>query len=428
MQRLEQVVVALGVVGTHAQRSVLGDGHEDTGVDAIGIQRTGVHEVVGEQGELADPPTRGQQIAPGAPGQPRGPAQRGGQQGRPPQAGHRQRAQAPPGRAPVNAQIGGFAHEALDECGVFKRVVSPAIDHQQHRSAVAIVVAGGQHVPAHIRQPGALLQGRRHAVVVDHACARAQHAAAGLGLQLERRKLDRTALSDKKRRQQRQVVKVAGVHRGVEKNPDRQATGTGDVVKPQAVQVSLAGKAGALLGGIDMKGHLAQTCCCQIDQQGPRGADAIGEQRRPQAQRHDAPHDGQQLIARSQRGLAARDLHIGARAVVGGDQVDAAKHLVERKVLHRLRRIAQVAQRAIEVATLGDFKRHAGHRPAAAGSLVAVPLAGALHARPQIGGGVCQRLAPGGNGVGINQRGHGSRDKPAGCPSRSRSASGGRGF
>ena len=85
-----------------------------------------------------------------------------------------------------------------------------------------------------------------------------------------------------------------------------------------------------------MEGHLAQASVGQGLQQAAAGQDAIGEQGRPQATLGDSPHDGNQFIARPQRGLAARDLHIGARAVVRQDQVDAAVNLIEWKIQQRL--------------------------------------------------------------------------------------------
>ena len=75
-----------------------------------------------------------------------------------------------------------------------------AVDHQQHGAAVAIVVAGGQHVEAQVGHTAALLQALRHAVIADHIHARPQHPPSSLGLQLERGKTHHIGLRHKKRR------------------------------------------------------------------------------------------------------------------------------------------------------------------------------------------------------------------------------------
>lgn len=57
-----------------------------------------------------------------------------------------QRLQRPPRYAPVDAQVRCLAHETLHKWRVGKGIVGMAIGHQQRRAALAVVVAGRQHV------------------------------------------------------------------------------------------------------------------------------------------------------------------------------------------------------------------------------------------------------------------------------------------
>src|SRR5919197_1432530 len=89
---------------------------------------------------------------------------------------------------------------------------------------------------------------------------------------------------------------------------------------------------------------------------------AVREERGPQACPDQPGDDGAQLLARPQRRLAARDLHIGPRAIAPRDVVDAAVKLLERQIPDRLRAFRQIAERAVEIAPLGDFQRDAADR------------------------------------------------------------------
>jgi len=90
----------------------------------------------------------------------------------------------------------------------------------------------------------------------------------------------------------------------------------------------------------------------QFDKQLAHRFDAVRHEARPQAAAGPPRNDGQQFVAPAQGGLAARYVHVGARAIVRGGDVDAALDLFQREVAHGLRRFAQTTQRAVQVAAL----------------------------------------------------------------------------
>jgi len=75
-----------------------------------------------------------------------------------------------------------------------------------------------------------------------------------------------------------------------------------------------------------------------------------------QAEFGQSAHDGHQLVAPAQRRLATRHLYVGARPAVPEDHVGAAEDFLQREVENRFGGFTQVAQRAIQVATLRDFE------------------------------------------------------------------------
>lgn len=168
-----------------------------------------------------------------------------------------------------------------------------------------------------------------------------------------------------------------------------------DVPAAQCVQRSLAVDAGPLLGDVDVEGDVNEPGRSQIRQQLAGCLDAVRHQARPQPAADQPRHDGQQFVAPAQRGLAPRHLHIRARAVVRDGAVDAAANLLEREIAYRLGRLAQTAQRAVQVAALRHFQQHAGHRPAPARRLVRRPLAHALLPLFRVGQGVGRRCRQG---------------------------------
>ena len=240
-------------------------------------------------------------------------------------------------------------------------------------------VAADERVEAQLAARAPAQRGH-HAGLRHGLGALAQHAAAGVGLELERREANDIAVVGEEARQRRHLVQIAVEHRRVEEHRQRQAARGFDVAQPQRIECDFARIARALLRHVDVKGHVGEARFAQLDQQFARGEDAVGEQRGAQPVRAQMANDGEQLVARAQRGLAARDLHVRARPVVRGDQLDAAQHFVERQVAQRLGAVRQIAQRAVEVAALRDFERDATDRPAPPCNLLRQPQGVPLHA------------------------------------------------
>jgi hypothetical protein len=171
---------------------------------------------------------------------------------------------------------------------------------------------------------------------------------------------------------------------GVEEDRKRQAPGAPDILLADCVQLDLARVTLALLGHVHVEGNVHQACLAQLLQQIARGLDAVGEKARPHPPLTDAADDGDQFLPVAQRRVAARNLHIGVRPVMRPDHVDALEHRLDRDVLHRLRVVREIAERAVQVAALRDLQRHAADGPAPSHGLPHMPLAGSLHARSRM--------------------------------------------
>lgn len=133
------------------------------------------------------------------------------------------------------------------------------------------------------------------------------------------------------------------MHRRIEHHRQGQTPAPVDIGGTQRIEVGFAAVSLDLLRGIDMESHIHETCVGQSFEQRSCRLAPVGHERGPHAALAYAPHDREQLVARSQRRLAARDLDIRVRAVVAMNEVDAAEYLFQRNVPHRLGVFRQVA-------------------------------------------------------------------------------------
>jgi hypothetical protein len=153
-----------------------------------------------------------------------------------------------------------------------------------------------------------------------------------------------------------------------------------DVVVSEGIEGQLVRIAPALLRVVDMEGDVDQTGGGELGKQRPRRLDAIGHQSRPHVARGDPTDDRDKLVALAQCWIAAGHLDVAIGTIGGVDEIDAAEDLGQRHVQHRFRRLGEVAQRAIEIAALGDLERDATGSEPLTHRLSLAPLAGRFHA------------------------------------------------
>ena len=228
---------------------------------------------------------------------------------------------------------------------------------------------------------GTLGQRLAHGSLRDRDRVPPRHTAtAGIGTELERRKTDHIVVLHEEIGHAGDLMHVARKYCGVEQHRNRQATRHVDVAQPQRVQLRFRRVAFALLRHVHMKRHVIQPITGERLQPFSGQQNAIGQQRSPHAACAHVTHNLRQLGPVPQGGIAAGNLHIGIRPVLRGNAVNPPEQILQRNVPHRLGAVRQVAKRAIEVAALGDFQRHAPNGPAPPCRLGRRPLASAAHA------------------------------------------------
>src|SRR5262249_29395031 len=93
-----------------------------------------------------------------------------------------------------------------------------------------------------------------------------------------------------------------------------------------------------------------------------RQLDAVRHERRLEAEPRRLAHDRDELLAVAERRVASGDLDADAVAVLVAHSLEALEDELDRDVFDLLRRLREVAERAVEVAALRDLDRHASDR------------------------------------------------------------------
>ncbi len=126
------------------------------------------------------------------------------------------------------------------------------------------------------------------------------------------------------------MVEIVVDHRGVEHDGQAQVARSLDVFLAYRVQLDLVREPFALLRHVDMEHHVDQSGFHELLEQIALGSNPVGEQRRPHPFLPNPPDDFDQLTSLAQRGIAARHLHVGVRAIVVEDHVDASEYFLQR--------------------------------------------------------------------------------------------------
>ena len=209
------------------------------------------------------------------------------------------------------------------------------------------------------RGPAGLLELPADVFQRDGVAPVPERAAARVGLYLEGAEADDVRAAREEGDEARDLVEVPVEDRRVEDDVEADAPHALDVLAPDGVQVFLGRVALPFLGQVDVDRDVGHPRLLQLDREVPRQLDSVRHQRGLEPQARGFADDRDELLAVPERRVAARDLHRDAVAVRRADAREALEDELDRNVLHLLRGLRQIAERAVQVAALRDLDRDA---------------------------------------------------------------------
>ena len=348
-------------MGAHRDEAAVRRHHEAAGRDALGVQFRRVHEVVNDERELSDlRAARPKRLrVPGCEGEEppqdqedeRGPRERPGED-----AGGRPERVDP--RVP---DVGRLADDRCEELGVGVQVDEAVLREEDVGDRVAIRVAHADVVPSEGGAAG-LLDALAHVRKRDVARLLGDHAAARRGLDLERGEAHDVGVPREEPDEGRDLGEVSVVDGRVEDDVEAEAPHPFDVLLADRVEALFRGVALPFLREVDVDRNVREAGCLQLAGEVARELDAVRHERGLEAEAGGLADDRDEIVTLAERGIASRDLDAHAVAVLLAHPAEPLHHERDRDVLHFLGRLREIAESAVEVATLRDLDGHASDR------------------------------------------------------------------
>jgi hypothetical protein len=206
-------------------------------------------------------------------------------------------------------------------------------------------------VPVEIRVARRLGDLRAHRLERDAVAPVLDDAAARVGLDLERREDHDVGVRGEELDEARDLVEVSVVDRGVEDDVEPEPPHPLDVLLAHGVEVFLGRVALALLREVDVDRDVREAGRLQLLPEVARELDAVRHEGGLEPQLGRALHDGDELLALPERGVAA----VITPAV--GVATFWRRSMTSQGMSFTFSDDSEVAERAVEVAALGDLHR-----------------------------------------------------------------------